>query len=148
MEAHSAIGKSKEKRAAWYESTKAAMSQAGWWSWRTKAKFRSEKKHPQSELLGLKKFINFPFNVGSEYSGLTGDNEDTMCVLSVGFHFSNYMWLGVLTSFHQFMRLKQIGRPGPGVILSSLPLSPNLRFDWDVHFASDMLSTKVSRTVI
>ena len=36
-----------------------------------------------------------------------------MCVLSGAFHFSKYMWLGVLTSFHQFMRLKQIGRPGP-----------------------------------
>ena len=89
------------------------MSQAGWWSRRTKAKFRSEKKHPQSELLGLKKFINFPFNDGSEWSGLIGDNEKTMCVLSGAFHFSNYMWLGVLTSFHQFMHLKQIGRHGP-----------------------------------
>ena len=89
------------------------MSQAGRWSWRTKAKFRTEKKHPKSELLGWKKFINFPFNDGSEWSGLIGDNEKTMCVLSSAFHFSNYMWLAVLTSFHQFMLLKQISRPGP-----------------------------------
>ena len=97
MEADSAIGKSEKKRAAWCESTKATVSQAGW-SWWTKAKFRSKKKHSQSELSGLKKFINFHFDDASEWS----------FVCPGEFYFPNYMWLGVLTGFHQFIRLKQI----------------------------------------
>ena len=64
----------------------------------------------------MKKFINVHFNDGNDGNGSSGlitDNEKAMYVLYGEFYFPNYMWLGVLMSFHWLMQLKQIGRPGP-----------------------------------